>query len=259
MKTPTFSLVWVCLLFAATGNAPAQHACTSCRGSVSLAGPPLIVRPAFYFFDPSRQDVNWATAEQIRAMACYQRAIAAQEWIKADQDRWRLNLAKRDQRIRQTYVDGKTLAEAKMEMRQAVVDHRRDLLEKMQAMRELAKQEQSQCSQVRKTDTAYVLDRRNGGAAWTGILAGDRRFAAARETIDGLLRGKSGYLADFSPEERRQIFAAVKDLDQTLKGLVAEVSPQTYCQAKGFLRDLTDQVKYSNRDAAVEMADSRAR
>ncbi|MBN2578132.1 MAG: hypothetical protein JXB10_03995 [Pirellulales bacterium] len=257
MKTFTLSGTLLFLLIAATESAQAQAPCATCP----RPGVPHVRRyyygPAVYFFDPSRQAVNWATAEQIRASANQQWALAAQEWIKANRRQWELNLEKREHLFRHSYQDAKAVVEARAELRaaretdlearrsylDANIRHQSEMTKIMQERNAASKKARIARNQLRKEKTGYVLDTVGGGIGWTGILLKDDRFSAERNTIDNLLAGKSFHALELSAEECDEILAAVKTMQQTLQEMIKEVPCATYWPARKFLTDLSDQVR----------------
>jgi hypothetical protein len=119
----------------------------------------------------------------------------------------------------------------------ARIDHQQQLVEILPQAANAERALEATKRELRRKDTAYVLDSSRGGVAWH-LVFNDDRFAADRAEIDAVFAGVSRYGVQLWPEEAARTVAAAKRMEATLKGTIDDLPMQDYADAKRFLVDL---------------------
>jgi hypothetical protein len=201
-----------------------------------------------------------------------QRSAFCKSFMRANTGLWQLSLSTRQQRIQRPYDNtivrlialARLRAAYEMDMESlrfflhAKNAHLLEMAKLAQEKRESQKQAEALYNQMRKEDTAYVLDGENGGIRWPIILSDGAQFDEERQTIDNLFRQKPHYAITLSLREHHQIVTAVKAIDRKLSKIITAVPTHSYCEAKSFLKDLRIQARLLVPSPAAQMAAGKA-
>ena len=139
----------------------------------------------------------------------------------------------------------------------ARIDHQQQLVQILPQVRNAERALEGTKRELRRKDTAYVLDSSRGGVGWH-LVFDDDRFAADRAEIDAVFAGASRYGVQLWPEEAARTVAAANRMETTLKGMIDDLHMQDYCRAKRFLVDLKTHCRLSVPSSAdmIEIAKS---
>lgn len=109
--------------------------------------------------------------------------------------------------------------------------------------RQTRQQGAAELRELRQKQAACVVDTGTGAIQWNPLLQ-ESPFAEQRAVLSSIFTAKAADACRLTEQEYGDAVAAATQLKQTLKGMICEVRPQTYCEASRFISDLRAQLAF---------------